>query len=249
MKVKIGILVVLIYCVTLVINLPAAVVINALPNNLAKINNVTGTLWKGKAQKIIINRKLVFNNVKWDINLWALFGLAVEAKASFYNGAGAMSGEGIIRYDTSGIQASDVLLELTSHELLALLPTSLPAKIEGNFSIKVKEAKQGLPYCEKLNGTVVWHDASINSQFGNINLASPVVDLNCDSGAVSAFVTQNSEELSTVLDINLSKGEVYKVNGEIKGTDKLDPSIAQSLKWAGPLNDSGATVIKFEGKL
>ena len=89
----------------------------------------------------------------------------------------------------------------------------------------------------------------VGSQLGDVNLASPSVDLGCDDGNITAFVTQESDELTTTLDIRLSEGGVYQLNGEIQGTNKLAPDIANSLTWIGPKNENGATILKFSGQL
>ena len=251
MKVKIAILFFFVYCITLLVNLPAAVVVSFIPGNTIKVNNVTGTLWQGEAKKVVIkNPNLTLKNVKWDIALLnSLFNLTLETDVSFYNGAKAMSGEGVLKYGLEGASVSNVLLDITSEELVPLLPMPLPAKITGDFSVVINEAKQGIPYCETLVGKVTWNEAYVSSSFGDIDLASPVVELSCRDGNISALVTQQSEHLSTNLDVTLTAGERYLLTGEVKGTSQLAPSIAQSLAWVGPVNDSGATEINFKGKL
>ncbi len=249
MKVKIAILVVLVYCGSLLVNLPAAAVVGWMPASTVKIDNVSGSLWNGQAKQVIINPKVTLHNVKWDIQLKALLNLAIGADVSFYNGPSKMSGKGFVQYGLTGVSASNVMVDLTSAELLALIPTKLPVKIEGEFSAVIQQIKQGDPYCEQLQGTVVWHNAFVYSQMGNVNLASPSVDLGCADGNITAFVTQDSEQLNTNLDINLGEGGIYQLNGEIQGKDELPPSIAQSLTWIGPKNDSGATTVSFNGVL
>lgn len=249
MKVKIAILVVFVYCTTLIINLPAAVVVDWMPKSSVKINNASGSLWEGQAKQVVINPKVTLHNVQWNLHPIALLSLALEADLSFNNGPQAMSGKGVVRYGLSGASGSNIILDLTSQELLTFLPMRLPVKIEGDFSAVIKEVTQGQPYCETLQGNILWQDAVIYSQLGDVNLASPSVDLGCDDGEISAFLTQESEQLTTTLDINLGENGIYKLNGEIQGTDKLAPSIAQSLTWIGPKNQSGATTLSFTGQL
>lgn len=249
MKAKIAILAVSIYCVTLIVNLPAAFVASWIPTGTVEINNVKGSVWQGQAKSITVNPKLTLENVKWDIQAMSLLSLTLEANISFENGPQAMSGEAVVQYGLSGASATNVLLDLNADELISLLPMPLPVKISGDFSAAIKEVKQGLPFCEQLEGVVVWNNANIYSQLGNIDLASPAVDLRCDEGNISALVTQKSDQIMATLDVNLSEGGRYQLNGEIKGTDKLAPSIAQSLTWIGPVNEEGATTLSFNGVL
>ncbi|MDA7746294.1 type II secretion system protein N [Psychromonas sp.] len=250
MKVKIALLVVFVYFGTLVINLPAAVVVQWMPASAAKVSDVSGSIWQGKAKQVEINNKVTLRDVKWDIQVMSLLSATLESDVSFNNGPQAMSGEAIVKYSiSSGVSASNLMLDITSQELLTFLPMRLPVNISGDFSVAIKEFKQGAPYCEQLDGVVIWNNAYIYSQMGNIDLAAPSIDLRCDEGNLSAFVTQNSDQLTTTLDVRLNEGDKYELNGEIKGTDKLAPSIAKSLTWVGPVNDSGATTISFKGQL
>lgn len=249
MRIKITILMVLIYCITLVINLPASTAVAWMPANTIKIKHVTGSLWKGQANQVVVDPKLTLQSVKWDVQFMGLLGLALDADVSFDNGDEVMSGEGTVSYGLSGPSASNVMLSITSEEALKFLPMSLPVKISGDFSAEIKIIEQGKPYCEQLEGVVVWNNANVYSDLGNVDLGSPSVDLRCDEGGISALVTQKSKQLSTTLDINLSDGGAYQLNGEVKGTDQLAPTIAQSLSWVGPVNESGATTITFKGKL
>lgn len=249
MKAKIAILTVLVYFTTLLINLPASLLVSFMPESAIKIEGVSGSVWQGQAKQVSIDPKMTFDNITWDVNFMSLLSLALQANVAFDNGSDAMSGKAVVEYGLSGPSASNVMLDLTSQQLLTFLPMPLPVKISGDFSAAIKEVKQGQPYCELLKGVVVWHDAVVYSQMGDVKLASPSIDLRCDNGNISALVTQDSEQLKSTIDILLSEGGSYKLNGEIQGTDKLEPAIAQSLSWVGAQNESGATTINFEGKL
>jgi general secretion pathway protein N len=249
MKVKIVILIAFVYCITLLVKLPAAVVVEWMPKSAIKINNVTGTIWQGQAKEIVINPKVHFENVTWNLQPLSLLSLKLEADVAFNNGVEAMSGKGNVYYGLSGAGASNVILDITSKELLSLVPMRLPVSIEGEFNAAIKEITEGEPYCEQLIGNILWQNAVVGSQLGDVNLASPSVDLGCDDGNLTAFVTQESDELTTTLDIRLSEGGVYQLNGEIQGTNQLAPDIANSLTWIGPKNENGATILTFSGQL
>lgn len=249
MKVKIVVLIAFVYCITLLVKLPAAVVVEWLPKSAIKINNATGTIWQGQAKEVVINPKIRFENVTWDLLPLSLLALKLEADVAFNNGPEAMSGKGNVHYGFSGAGASNVILDITSKQLLTLVPMRLPVSIDGEFNAAINEISEGTPYCEQLIGNILWQNAVVGSQLGDVNLASPSVDLGCDDGNITAFVTQESDELTTTLDIRLSEGGVYQLNGEIQGTNKLAPDIANSLTWIGPKNENGATILKFSGQL
>lgn len=249
MKFKIALLVIFIYCITLVVKLPAAAVVDWIPHNMAKVNNATGSLWHGQAQSIVVNPKVKFENVKWDIRPMALLSLTLEAAISFDNGAEAMSGKGIVAYSASGVSASNVIVDITAKKLMTFLPKGLPATLEGKFSIAITNLEQGQPYCQQLEGNILWRDAIVFSQFGDVNLGDPVADLGCDAGSITAFVSQESAQLVSNLDIRLGKNAIYELNGEAKGTEQLAPKIADALNWIGPKNTEDATTLTYTGKL
>ena len=249
MKAKLTILIILVYCGTLLINLPASVAVSWLPTGSIKIAGATGSLWQGGAKEVTVNRKMKFKNIKWNVELMALLGMSLQANVSFDNGPKTMSGKAVVEYGFSGASASDVILDLTSETVVSLLPMPIPAKIAGDFSVAIKEVKQGKPYCEELDGVVIWKNAYVYSELGDVDLGSPNVKLSCDKGDFSALMTQKSVHIESIVNIKLSEGAQYKLSGEITGTDKLAPGIAQSLSWVGPENESGSTVLNLEGKL
>lgn len=248
MKLKIIFLVMVVYCSTLLANLPATVIAGWLPDNSVQLQGVTGTLWQGHANKLKVNSDVTLKDVDWQVDWSSLIGLSLAMQLSFNNGED-MSGKGVVAYGLSGAKASDLILDMSAETLLKLIPVSLPVDISGDFSATIQEVSQGTPYCEELQGVVVWNRANVYSPVGNVDLAAPKADLTCKEGNLVVKVNQKSAQLVSSMDIMLSEGGKYKLNGEILGTDKLAPSIAQSLTWIGPKNAKGATTISFNGVL
>lgn len=250
MKSQIIKLCVFVYCSTLLIHLPASVLASWIPEgNGVTVNGASGTLWSGQAKKIEVNPTMSFTNVKWDVDLLSLLELSAAANVSFNNGDNAMSGKGLVKYGFSGVSATNVIVDISSKELSAFLPPQLPAKIKGNFSFSIKELKQGKPYCAQLDGLIDWKDAFLYSQIGDIKLTTATAILRCDNGAITALVTQRSDQLSTTLDVELGPNGAYQVNGEIQPGEKLPPAIAQSLIFVGPENENGGTSIRLKGTI
>lgn len=249
MKLKIILIVVFVYSITLLVNLPASVVTSFVPKNVAQLQGVSGTLWNGKAKSVKVKaNNLVVKDVNWQMDWSALLGMALAVKVDFDNGS-ALSGKGDFAYSLDGLTASNVMLDISSAQLTELIPVSLPVDLEGQFSASIKEAKQGQPYCEQLTGLVVWNNAQVLSPVGNVDLASPSARLSCENGDIAVRIEQNSEQITSQFDISLKEGGKYQLKGELKGTDKLEPNIAQSLTWIGPKNKQGATTLNFNGVL
>lgn len=249
MKFKIILIVVLVYCITMVVNLPASVATDFIPKNMAQLQGVSGTVWHGHAEQAKVKaNNLVVKDINWKMDWAAILKAKLAMDVSFDNGK-EMSGKGVVGYGLDGASASNVMLDITSEKLLQLIPASLPVDLTGDFSASIKEVSQGQPYCQQLDGLVVWHNAEVDSPVGNVKLASPTADLTCENGDVVVKVDQDSDQINSKFDIKLREGGKYQLKGEIKGKDQLNPSIAQSLTWIGPKNADGATTINFNGVL
>jgi len=250
MKFKIAILAISVYCLTLIAHIPASLLGKVLPNSV-KMSQLTGTLWQGHAAIINIKQpQLSLKNVQWDISLFSsLFNFALVADIAFSNGAKQMSGDAHVEYGSDGIRLSNLSFDMNSQALMPFFSLPLPVTVTGELSLNVPNFTQGAPYCEQLQGTLIWNNATVNSQFGNVDLASPRTDLSCDNGHVVALITQQSEQLRTQLKATLLAGNAYQLTGEIEATEKLPATIAQSLTWIGKNNDAGATQVNLKGKL
>jgi len=250
MKFKIAVLVISVYCLTLIAHIPASLLGKVLPNSV-KMSQLTGTLWQGNAAILNIKQpQLSLKNVQWDISLFSsLFNFALVADIAFSNGPKQMSGDAHVEYGSDGIRLSNLTFDMNSQALMPLLSLPLPVTVTGELSLNVPDFTQGAPYCEQLQGTLIWNNATVDSQFGHVDLASPRTDLSCDNGHVVALMTQQSEQLRSQLKATLLVGNAYQLTGEIEATEKLPATIAQSLTWLGKKNDAGATQVNLKGKL
>jgi len=250
MKLKYILLAIFFYLISLLITLPAAVVSYFIPENSGlKVAVASGTLWQGKAQQLVINNKYHLKQVKWDVDWLALLGLQFKVDLQFTNGRDGVSGKGDVMVGFSGLSVEQLLIDISAPELLSYINLPVPIDAQGNISLVIKEASQGVPYCEQIEGSLIWDNAYIESTMGNIALQRVDVDLSCDNGQVSADIKQQSAQLDSQISVLLSEGGAYQLSGLIKDSDKLAPTIKQALPWIGSKNSNGATVLNFKGKL
>lgn len=250
MKIKLILLFVLFYLGSLITTVPASIITYFIPKNSGvEISTPTGTLWNGKTTQITYDKQYTLQKVSWKVDWSALFALNLKLDLRFSNSAQAMSGNGSLRYGFNGPSVENLFIDLPASQILSYANLPVPVEVNGDVSLVVKKASQGAPYCEQLDAVIIWDNASINSQMGNIDLASANIDVNCDSGEIFAVSQQQSEQIETSFNGSLRKAGAYKLTGLIKGTEKLDPSINQSLSWIGRKDNSGATVINIDGNL
>ena len=238
------------YLFFMVVTLPAKVIPYFIPENSGvSVANLNGSLWDGQAGQIAYQREYIFNNVQWSIDWFALLSLSVKLNLSFDNGKNAMSGKGAILAGFSGVSVKDVVLDTTADEILRLSKQRVPAKISGPVSLVIREASQGAPFCGELDAQLNWQNAVVVSDFGSVKLNNPIVDLHCKNGEVIAELTQDSEEIISHATVILKADNFYQLNGSVKGKDKLDPNIKQTLGWIGPKSADGSTSFNFSGRL
>ena len=250
MKIKLILLFVLFYLFSLLITLPAEKVVRFIPDNTGiKVAAVSGSLWDGQASQLTYKKQFQLQQVDWKIDWFALARLQLKLDVTFNNGIRAMSGKGFILLGLSGLSVEDFVVDISAPELLSYASLPVPAEVSGDFSLVIKNASQGLPYCQQLDGYIVWQNAKINSDMGNVDLDSAHIDLSCDNGQVVADLQQQSEQLTTTANFLLKEGGVYQLQGLLKAGNKLDPSIKDALSWIGTKNQSGETVLSFNGKL
>jgi general secretion pathway protein N len=250
MKLKISFLFIVLYVFSLLLTVPASLVTRFIPSDAGvQIGHVTGTIWNAKLSQVDYRKQFQLQQLSWEFDWLALLSLQIKADIKFNNGKKEMTGNGSATYGFSGFAVTDFNVDMQATALLPYLNLPVPITPSGKFMLVIENATQGAPYCSELDGYFVWQSGAIETPMGNIDLASPSVDLSCDNGNLLASVKQRSEQLVTNAKISLLEGGRYQLQGDIMGTDKLDANILQALSWIGPKTPSGATKLSFTGRL
>lgn len=250
MKIKFIVLFLFFYLFALIITLPASTLVGFIPQSSGlKIAGVSGYAWQGQAALVSYKKELNLERVSWDLDWSALTTLQVKLNVKFNNGRNAISGKGIVKSGFWGQGVENLTVDLSASELLAHVDLPVPIEASGDIAIVVKDASLGKPYCTLLDGFVVWKNAQISSQLGNVDLATANITLSCDNGELVALIEQKSEQLSSNISAVLQQGGLYKLKGTINASDKLNLDIKQALTWIGPKDSSGATLLNFNGRL
>jgi len=250
MKLKISLGLLALYLFSLVLTAPAALLTQFIPANTGvKIGHVTGSVWNGELSQVNYRRQTKLQKLTWQFDWLALLKLQLKADLKFNNGRRVLNGVASVSYGFSGLVLSDINVDMSAAELQPYLKLPVPVTPSGKFTLVIENATQGAPYCDELDGYLVWHDATLEMPMATIDLASPTVDLSCAEGDLVASLTQDSEQLTTNADVVLSAGGNYELKGDIIGGETLDDNILQALSWIGPKKSSGETLLNFKGRL
>lgn len=251
MKIKLILLFIFFYLLSLLITLPATTVIRFIPENSGiEVAAVSGSLWQGQALQLSYKKKYHLQQLEWAVDWLALKDLRLQLNLKFNNGSNALAGKGSVLLGFSGLSVENFIVDLSAPELLSYLHLPLPpVKASGELSVVIKNAQQGAPYCQLLDGFITWQNAKVNSEMGNIDLGAVNIALSCEKGQLLADLQQHSEQLNSTIKLLLKEKGAYQLQGLLKESDRLDPSIKQALPWIGAKNQSGETVLNFNGRL
>lgn len=249
MKVKLILLFIGFYLLALLVTLPAANVIAFIPEQEdITITGVTGTIWQGKAQQVSIDNNYKLQDLQWNFDLAALITLRLKVAIEFNNSDGS-SGEGNVGLGFSGFFAENLILDTKAAQVLSYLSLPVPVNVTGDASLVINSVSQGAPFCETLDGYMVWRNASILSNMGDVDLKAVDIALSCIDGKINAALKQKSEQIEASINVLLSEGNAYHAKGSIKDSPSLAPAIKDGLSWLGGKNSDGATVLNLKGKL
>lgn len=250
MKLKISLAFIALYLLSLVLTAPASLLIRFVPKNSGvEIGEVSGTVWQGKLSQLDYRNQFQLQRLTWDFDWLALFTLNLKADIKFNNGRRELVGNGSVVYGLDGPALTNVNAQMQATEIMPYLQLPVPVTPSGNFELVIEHFTQGSPYCDELDGYLVWHDGNVETPMGNIDFATPNVDLSCDEGNLAASLKQQSDDLIANANILLTKGGRYQLEGDIMGGEQLDPNILQALSWLGPKQKSGETLLNLKGRL
>ena len=180
------------YFVFLVATVPAAPVIGIFEDRIpVTINNVSGTLWNGRASAITTNKNLTLKNVEWSFLPWRLLlaSIAINVNAEFNNNPiDARLATGI----SGNLSVDDLNMKLDAADVASL--ASLPVgELSGIFQLHIDNAyiKQGL--VPRVNGTLTWNQASVtiaeSADLGNVSVLINEQDESPLSASISNTVS------------------------------------------------------------
>jgi len=233
------------YFIFLVANLPASQVIPrlSLPSNIS-ISGLSGTIWHGKAQQVSV-QGLPINNLKWEINLWALLTakLGIELNGGSIRQADEIAISGYLATNGARIISDDLTLYLPTDMVISRLPLPIPVKAKGRFKVALNtldfEQK-----CHKLDGKGQWLAGAVAGTGGWINLGNFDADLSCVNNNILLDVKEpNSFGLSAKASIPANFK--LQVTGKFKPNASLPQEVHQAARFFGQPDTKGYYQIRF----
>ena len=218
-----------------------------LPKNVT-ISDVSGTLFNGKAQTVVVNG-LPINNVKWQLNaLHLLIGqINLDVKAGNIRDKNDIAFEGPIStgvFNQNTVSTTDFTLYLPVDRVIAQVRLPLPVNAGGRFKVKLDEMTFG-PTCQSLSGTGDWLNATVAGTQGPIDFGTYSASLRCEGEDIGITVSEpNLLSLSIDAVVAPSMKNV-KVSGKFKPDESLPEEVHQASRLFGAPDNQGYIAIRL----
>ncbi len=229
--------------------MPATQVIGrvSLPSNIS-VSGVSGTLFSGKAQTLVING-LPISNVRWELSpLYMLMGkVKLDLKAGNIRDKNDIAFEGPITtglFSQSTVNTENFTLYLPVDRVIAQVRLPLPVNAGGRFKVSLDELTFG-PACQSLSGTGDWLNATVAGTQGPIDFGTYSAKLRCEGEDIGITVSEPnllSLSMDAVIPTNMKN---IRVSGKFKPDDSLPEEVHQASRLFGTPNNNGYIAIQL----
>lgn len=243
---KMGLLFALAYAVFMVLTLPMAwLAPQVLPDELAQLEQVEGTLWQGSAGELEVDG-LILTDLRWRFEPAALLKgqLAWQLRAD-----GDLRLRGRAGVGLSGGFAEQVLLDAPAELIASYLRLPVPVLLQGEMTLAVRQWQQGTGLCQVLEGDMNWVDAAGSSFGQRLVLGDLNASLACEQGAVLADVSGIGGQLIPTLQARVQPSGQLTVDGKLAPTAGLPNNLRSALGMLGRPDSQGHWTIKINQRV
>ncbi len=251
-KKTIILLAVVTFCVSLLAQLPAKVVIDTFlsPEQLKQqgieISGIEGTIWNGKANNIILHNQPL-GTVNWQFLPYKIFTGELGVEVAFENSEGYIhskisvdSGQNITLEDTTGKIAASYI---------AMRATNFPVTAGGDVLVDLSKVTIIKNKPANIKGRIIWSKASL-SMIEFVRLGQIHVQITSDEGEpVTATIRDGGEVLELDSLLTLDQQGSYQLTGHIKARSNSDRALTNSLNMLGRKDANGAVILDYRGKI
>lgn len=240
-----AILAIITYLFLLIAYLPAAQFIayaqNNNPNLPFTISKPEGTLWSGRADKVI-TQGIAVTNFRWELSPLAL----LIGRASLDLHAGKIRGSeqtylkgnvSVSLFNTQNITADKFQLFLPAKSVMAQLPLPVPVSADGRFRLDIQTFKFNQT-CIELDGKGSWLNGTVSGPSAVIDFGNFDANLSCEEEQF-AIQVQPQNKLNLDAKVLLSVDGKYKINGRFKPSDDMPQEVKQAANFFGSADAQG----------
>ncbi len=251
-KIGLGLLFILTLIISVIIHLPAQIVLKQLPvPKQLKWESAQGTLWNGKLEGLEWQDWSV-GDVEWQM-MWSalLRGKAeVEIKAG-KNSRQRLSAKGLIGASFNHFYMQNVFASIPAQEIAHQLSLPIPINAQGNVDLTLRQYEWGAPWCYSAQGVLAWSESQVNSSLIGLELELGHVfsELECSENQIVLKGEQRGQGLESDFDLQLMPDGKYQLQGFVLPKPGVSNSVRQQLSLLGKPDAEGRYVLNYSGKL
>lgn len=213
----------------------------------AKIYGISGNLWNGRAQQVIVPGQPAIDNLHWTVNPLSLLlaQLSTDFNASIRNQniTGEFSVNALGR-----LQGSDIRARIDGAVMQQLLRLPM-GELGGVFNFNVRSVELQQTALPILDASLSWKNASLTLMdtvnLGNIDLQiSPQ-----DDGRLLASISNKQGDLQLSGDATIDAGKNYTINLRMTPQPDTARNITQSLGMFSRRQPDGSYLLSRKGNL
>lgn len=233
----------------LIVNTPAAIVINAIQDKIPQIKfqNISGTLWQGSAQQITVQSKHVFKNVDWSICVAHL--LLAEAcieLETIYN-KNPLSGRFSIGLNNT-VQAKNIKTTISAQALSQIVALPM-GEVAGDISVDLANLNWQQGKLPSATGVIKWNKASITiaetAQLGDITITLT----ESEDNPVNAAISNKNGQLAIAGTATLKPSNDYTIDLTLTPNSKASKNLKSSLSMFSKPQSNGSFTLQNSGNL
>lgn len=233
----------------LIINIPASLVVNAVKDQAPQINiqNVSGTLWQGSAQRVTVQSKYVFKNVEWSVcAAHLLIAEACIELNAMYN-KNPLSGQVSVGINKT-LHGKNIKTAMSAQSLGQMITLPI-GEIAGNISLDLATLSYEQGGIPAVNGVIQWNNASITiaemAKLGNITITLT----DSDESSISAEISNQDGQLAIAGRASVSANTDYNVDLNLTPNNTASNNLKSSLSLFARPQPDGSFIVKNNGNL
>lgn len=236
------------YFVFLVATIPAAPVIDVFEGRIpVSVNNVSGTLWNGRANVITTNRNVTLNNVEWSFLPWRLLlaSVAISVNAEFNDKPlDARLSTGI----SGSLSVDDLNMKLDAADAASLV--SLPlGELSGTFQLHIDNAYIEQGQVPRVNGTLTWNQAGITiAESANLGDVSVLINEK-DESPLSGSISNKGGHLALNGTFTTTAQGAYSLQLSMKPNASASSNLSSSIAMFARKQSNGEFIFNNKGNL
>jgi len=233
----------------LIVNTPAAIVINAIQDKIPQIKfqNIAGTLWQGSAKQITVQSKHVFKNVDWSICVSHLLlaEACIELDTMYNNNP--LSGQFSIDLNNT-VQAKNIKTAISAQALSQIVTLPM-GEVAGDISVDLINLNWQQGQLPSATGVIKWDKASITitetAQLGDITITLT----ESENNPVNAEISNKNGQLAITGTAIVQPTNDYSIDLTLTPNNKASKNLKSSLSMFSKPQTDGRFIVKNSGNL